>query len=472
MNIDLATLTIERAHDAFARGDFTPRDLVAAYLERIKEKNAEWNVYREVFEDVLLLADAAGKRFADGTATMLTGIPIAIKDNILYKNHAAGASSKILEGYVATYTSSALQRLLDAGGIVLGRTNMDEFAMGSSTENSAYGVTHNPLDPSRVPGGSSGGSSAAVAGHLALAALGTDTGGSIRQPAAFTGTVGMYPTYGTISRSGIIALASSLDQIGPITRTVRDAEILIECMAGFDPLDATSLPESLRSQSHAPAKKRLGIPRAFLDTDGLAPTVRDNFLKAVEALTGAGYEIVDVTLPLATLSLAVYYIIQPAEASSNLGRYDGLRYGNQKLGADLLETYERTRGEGFGPETRRRIMLGTYVLSHGYYDAYYNKAVKMRDAIKKEFAEVFQTVDAIITPTTPSAAFKIGEKSDPLSMYLSDIFTVPANIAQIPAISVPSGVDENGLPLGLHIMGPELREDIVFAIANDFEKLK
>ena len=471
--IDLTTLTIEQAHAALTSGKYSVWELCQAYLDVIKEKNPDINAYLEVYDDVRAQADVAQKRFTDGTATVLTGIPIALKDNMLYAGHKVGAGSKILEGYVATYDGTVVKLLKDAGAVFLGRTNMDEFAMGSSTETSAYGNTKNPLDISRVPGGSSGGAAASVAMNGALISLGSDTGGSIRQPAAFCGLVGLKPTYGAVSRYGLIAMGSSLDQIGPFAKTVRDVEIMHSFISKYDPMDSTSMPEDKRVPEKKQLKKKLGVPSSFLTGPGIDPEILANFNLAIEKLKGAGYEIVDVSLPVMPYSLAVYYILMPAESSTNLARFDGIRYGAQINGGNLLDTYKLSRGKGFGREVRRRILLGTYVLSHGYYDAYYNKAVKVREEIKKELANVFETVDAIVTPTTPGAAFKFGEKSgDPVAMYLCDVFAVPANIAGVPAISVPSGKNRDNMPLGIQFMAPHFQEEVLFTLGKEFEKLQ
>ncbi|MFA5934238.1 MAG: Asp-tRNA(Asn)/Glu-tRNA(Gln) amidotransferase subunit GatA [Candidatus Paceibacterota bacterium] len=472
MTINLSNLTIEYAHEAMMRGDFSARELAEAYIETINEKNNDIHAYLEVYDDVLKQADDADKMIKEGKATILTGIPLALKDNILFEGKIASASSKILENYHATYSSTVVEKLKSAGAVILGRTNMDEFAMGSSTENSAYGATKNPHDISRVPGGSSGGSAAAVAMSGALFALGSDTGGSIRQPASFCGVVGLKPTYGAVSRSGLMAMGSSLDQIGPFTKTVADAEIVYQALASHDPLDSTSAPDSFRIQP-SPLKKKIGIPRDFIKKEDLNPEVYENFEKAIKKFESLGYEIIDIELPRAAYSLAVYYIVMAAEVSTNLSRFDGVRYGLQIEGKNLLETYQMSRGVGFGKETRRRILLGTYVLSHGYYDAYYNKALKVQRLITLDFKKAFENVDAIITPTSPFPAFKAGEKmSDPLQMYLSDIYTVPANIAGIPAISLPHGTSNEGLPLDLQIMAPHWREDILFTIGKAFEALE
>lgn len=498
--IDLKNLTIEKAHGAIKNGDYTVTDLVNAYLEVIKEKNKDINAYLEVYDDVLIQASIAEKMFKDGTATLMTGIPVALKDNMLIDGYIASAGSKILENYKATYDATVVKQLKMQGAVIIGRANMDEFAMGSSTETSAYGITRNPVNRDYVPGGTSGGSASAVAMDGALVSLGSDTGGSIRQPASFCGVVGMKPTYGNVSRYGIISMASSLDQVGPIGKTVRDVEILYNAISGYDTNDSTSIPkekryikniaedsvsewsgESTRGPeetissakfSHLPLKKRLGIPKSFLSGDGINKEVMNNFEESCQKLKDAGYELVDVSLPLIKYSLAVYYIVMPAEVSSNLARYDGMRYGLSIEADKLYDVYAKTRGLGFGKEVRRRILLGTYILSHGYYDAYYNKAVNVREAIKSELANVFLDVDAIITPTVPFPPFQFGEKiNDPIAMYMSDLFTVPANISGVPAMSIPSGFTEDNLPLGLHIMASHFREDILFTIGKVFEKL-
>jgi aspartyl-tRNA(Asn)/glutamyl-tRNA(Gln) amidotransferase subunit A len=478
--IDLKNLTIEKAHDALMKGDFSAVELAQAYLDEIKKKNKDINAYLETYEDVLGQAKAADAMIKKGEATMLTGIPLALKDNILVKGHKVTASSKILGDYKATYDATVITKLKAQGAVILGRTNMDEFAMGSSTENSAFGVTKNPYDLTRVAGGSSGGAAAAVGMDGALFALGSDTGGSVRQPAAFCGAVGLKPTYGAVSRHGLMAMGSSLDQIGPVSKTVRDAEIIFNAITGHDDMDSTSMPVDFRQAQKANTNlkpKRIGVPRDFMAQEGFDKEVLENFDKSLEKLKKLGYEIVDIKLPNAKYSMPVYYILMPAEASTNLSRFDSVRFGLQVKGKNLLDTYNKTRGEGFGKEVRRRIMLGTYVLSHGYYDAYYNKANKVRSLIEQEFIKAFDVknggVDAIVTPTNPTPAFKIGEKSkNPLAMYLSDIFTVPANIAGIPAISIPAGMSKEGLPLDLHISAPHFREDILFTIGKEFENIK
>jgi aspartyl-tRNA(Asn)/glutamyl-tRNA(Gln) amidotransferase subunit A len=466
--IDITQLTIEIAHDALKKKQFTVRELVDTYLSEAKKRNPDVFAYLEFYTDIDEQVDRAQALFDAGAATLMTGIPLAVKDNMLIEGKSVTAGSKILEGYHATYTSSAVKLLIDAGAVLIGRTNMDEFAMGSSTETSAYGITKNPLDLSRVPGGSSGGSAAAVAMHGALASLGSDTGGSIRQPAAFCGLVGLKPTYGAVSRYGLIAMGSSLDQIGPFAKTVRDVEIIHEIISQHDTYDATSVPLENRV-TISPIVKKIGIPEGLLD-QGADPSVAQDFSHTYEVLRGMGYELVPVSLPYMPYSLAVYYILMPAESSTNLSRFDGVRYGPRIEKDSLLETYLSSRGEGFGREVRRRILLGTYVLSHGYYDAYYGKALKVREAIRKEFEEVFRHVDVILTPTTPGGAFRFGEKiDDPVAMYLCDVFAVPANIAGIPAISVPSGKDENSMPLGIQFMAPWWGEDRLFTISKAWE---
>lgn len=469
--IDLKNLTIEKAHADMKSGVYTPTDLANAYLSVIKEKNDDINAYLEVYGDVLDQAKRAEEMFANGTATMMTGIPVSLKDNMLRTGFISSASSKMLENHKATYDATVVSLLDKAGAVFMGRTNMDEFAMGSSTETSAFGNTKNPLDTSRVPGGSSGGSVSAVAMDGALVALGSDTGGSIRQPAAFTNLVGLKPTYGAVSRYGIISMGSSLDQVGPITKTVSESEILFNTINAFDKNDGTSMPIENRSKS-LPLKKKIGIPREFLKGDGIDPAVLENFEQSCTKLKNAGYELVDVELPMLKYSLPVYYVLMPAEVSSNLARYDGIRYGHHENGGKLIDTYMKSRGVGFGKEVRRRIVLGTYILSHGYYDAYYNSAVKVRNAIRNELENIYKEVDAIITPTSPFPPFQFGAKSkDPVSMYISDIFLAPANIAGVPAISIPAGKTSDNLPLGLHIMSDFFREDVLFTIGKDFEKL-
>lgn len=450
-------------------GNLSPRELLDETLSNISK--SETNAFVGTF---LGAEDWVEKLTKEGfdESRPLWGVPVALKDNILVKDEESTASSRILQGYRSPYSATVAKKLLEAGAVLVGRTNMDEFAMGSSTETSFYGPTKNPIDPTRVPGGSSGGSAAAVAEGLVPFALGTDTGGSIRQPAAFCGIVGFKPTYGAVSRYGAIAMGSSLDQVGAFARTVADAKVLFEAIAGRDQNDSTTVEVSREASS----PKVIGVPRSLVDQDGIDPDVVENFYQAIDKLKSEGYEVKDIEIPNIERSLAVYYIIMPAEASSNLARFDGVRYGHRAEANDLLEMYEKSRGEGFGDEVRRRIMLGTYVLSSGFYDAYYNKAVVMRELISSSFRKAFSEVDVIATPTTPTPAFKIGEKTtDPLQMYLSDIFTVPANIAGLPAISIPSGtVEREGvdLPLGLQLMAPYGEDRSLFTIGEIFEKIK
>jgi len=471
MAIDLKNLTIKKAHEDLLAKKYTVLELANAYLENIKKKDSEIHAYLEVFDDISAQAKVAQEKIDSGTAHLLTGIPFAIKDNILIQGKTASASSKILEKYHATYDATVIKKLRDVGAIFIGRTNMDEFAMGGSTENSAFGVTKNPHDISRVSGGSSGGSAAALAMDGCLAALGTDTGGSVRQPASFCGVVGLKPTYGALSRHGLIAMGSSLDQAGTFAKTVADTEILFNTLAGQDKMDATTL----KSDTYAPSpiKKSLtiGIPRHAMEK-GIDSEVLSNFEKTIKQLKELGHTVVDITLPNIGYALSVYYVIMPAEVSSNLARFDGVKYGLHVDGKNSIEDYFATRAEGFGKEVRRRILLGTYVLSSGYYDAYYNKANALRKKIGNDFVEAFKNVDVIMTPTTPSPAFKIGEKTnDPLSMYLADIFTVTANLTGMPAISIPSGfTQEKGvsLPLGIQMTAPHGQEAILFALGKDF----
>lgn len=431
----------------------------------LETDNNKLNAFLEFFPDVEAQEKVANKNGA------LFGMKLAIKDNILIKDRISSSGSRILSNYVASYDATVIKKLRDAGAVFVGRTNMDEFAMGSSTENSAYGPTRNPHDITRVPGGTSGGSAAAVAAGLADAALGSDTGGSVRQPASFCGVVGLKPTYGRVSRFGVTAHASSLDQIGPITKTVSDAEKIYQVIAGPDENDATTCDAPSFAKATEGEKFKIGVPRHLIGS-GVEPDVLQNFEQSLEKLKQAGHEIVEIELPTVKYALACYYIISPAEISSNLSRFDGLRYGLKKEGSNLLEDYLQTRGSGFGAETRRRIILGTYVLSAGYYDAYYGQAVRVREVIKQDFARAFNQVDAIVLPTAPTTAFKLGEKtSDPLQMYLEDVFTVPVSIAGLPAISIPTGKDQNNLPIGTQLIAPPWREDRLFALGKNLENL-
>ncbi len=471
--MNLKDLTIKKARQALDAKEFSAVDLAKAYLAEIEKKNKELNAYLEVYDDVLEQAKKADDMITKGESHPLLGIPLAVKDNILIEGKKASAASKILENYVASYDATVIAKLKKQGAVFLGRTNLDEFAMGGSTENSAFGVTKNPHDTSRVAGGSSGGSVVAVAANLALGALGSDTGGSVREPASFCGIVGMKPTYGKVSRYGLISMGSSLDCIGPIAKTAEDAHIIFEAISGHDVLDSTSITDE--THPTVPFKKVIGVPWNLVDGKGVDEKVKENFKQSVSKLEKIGFKIKDISIKNIEMALATYYIIMPAEASTNLSRFDGIRYGLHKDGKDLLEDYKLTKGKGFGQEVRRRILLGTYVLSAGYYDAYYGKAQTARGALKKEFEKAFKEVDFIVTPTAPFVAWKMGEKSDPLSVYLADIFTVTANIVGGPAISIPSGdvlVEGKSLPLGIQFMAPHGGEDSLFEIGKKFETLK
>lgn len=468
--IDLKNLTIKKAHESLKKGDFTVRELVSAYKKNIDEKNPDLNVYLEVFSDLDEQADSAQKKFSDGTADLLTGIPIAIKDNILIKGRVASGASKILENYKATYSATVIEKLQKSGAVFLGRTNMDEFAMGASTENSAYGVTKNPHDTSRVPGGSSGGSTVAVAADMTLVSLGSDTGGSIRQPASFCGVVGLKPTYGSVSRYGLMPMASSFNIIGPMAKNMEDIIIVFDAIRGVDPMDSITIEGENDSEV-----KTIGIPRDFLKT-GIEEDILESFNNSVKKLEEAGYKIKDISIPQIEYALAVYYVLVPAEVSSDTARFDGVKFGPRISGDDLMDDYFKTRGQLFGQEVKRRIMLGTYVLSAGYADEYYNKAWQVRNVIKENFKKVFEEVDIIAMPVSPFPAFKIGEKAnDPLQMYLADIFTVAANVTGIPAISIPSGTvdrDGKGLPVGLQLLAPHLHEKKLFEVGKKFETME
>ena len=465
--IDIKDLTIEKAGEMMRNGELTSVNLVSACLKNIEEKNKELNIFLEVFDDALEQAKKADEIIKSGKGGKLTGIPMAIKDNMLMTGKKVSSASKMLENYSASYDAFVIKKLKEAGVVFMGRTNMDEFAMGSSTENSAYGAVKNPIDPTRVPGGSSGGSAAAVAADMCLGALGSDTGSSIRQPASFCGVVGMKPTYGAVSRSGLTAMASSLDQIGPIAKNSLDAKIIFDCILGKDDMDSTSI--NFSEKNFSPKSKTIGVPWDFLK-EGIDKEVLQNFNESLEKFKKAGYLIKDIVMPYVKYSLPVYYIIMPAEVSTNLARLDGVRYGLKKDGENVFDTYKKSRSAGFGAETRRRIMLGTFVLSHGYYDAYYNKAWKVRHAIEKEFRNIFKEVSFVVTPTAPTTAFKFGDKKDPLAMYLCDIFTVPANIAGLPAISIPSGFSSLGLPFGIQFNGPLFSDESLFAIEKDLRE--
>jgi aspartyl-tRNA(Asn)/glutamyl-tRNA(Gln) amidotransferase subunit A len=470
--MDLNALTIESARTAIAEKHATASDLVEQFYSKIKADDPEIHAYLTLSQD---RAFAQAKRI-DGLVSRgaplppLAGVPLGIKDVMVTQGVRTTAGSKILENFIPPYDCTAVKKLEAAGAIVLGKLNCDEFAMGSSNENSAYGPVHNPRDKSRVPGGSSGGSAAAVASGMAVATLGSDTGGSIRQPASFCGVVGLMPTYGRVSRYGLIAFASSLDHIGPLTKTVKDAATLLGVIAGHDPMDSTSanvpVPDYAADLAKPVSGLRIGIPKEYFG-EGLDAEVRAAVEAGIARLRSAGCEIVPISLPHTAYAIPTYYIIATAEASANLARFDGVRYGHRTKGAhSLSEMYRKSRDEGFGAEVKRRIMLGTYALSSGYYDAYYLKAQRVRTLLTRDFEEAFQKVDAIVTPTAPTAAFKIGEKSDdPLSMYLADIYTVTADLAGIPGISVPCGETKSGLPIGLQILGKHFDESTVLRVA-------
>ncbi len=467
--IDTTTLTITQAAKDLREKKYSALDLCRACVDVIEKRNPELNAILEVFSDWEAQAKEADAMISKGDAPELCGIPIVLKDNILFAGHIASAGAKILEPYVASYSATGVESLRKAGAVILGRANMDEAAMGSSTENSAFGPSKNPYDTTRVPGGSSGGSAVAVATGMCLAALGTDTAGSVRQPAGFCGVVGYKPTYGGISRYGIIAMGNSLDQIGVFAKNVKDTEIVEKCLVGFDARDAQSI---ILPEGSSKEVRTIGVPWSEIDKEGIAPEVLARFKEGIEKLRASGYTIKDIELPKMKYSIAAYYTVMPAEVSTNLSRLDGIRYGLSLQEPELYDVYAKTRAAGFGPETRRRIMLGTYVLSHGYYDAYYRKAVQVRESIKEEFSEIFKIVDVIATPTSPTSAFKLGEKSqDPLSMYLADIFTVPANIVGIPAISMPNGKDSLGLPLDLQFMADAKNDKNLLAFSEKVEEI-
>ena len=465
-----SALSIKTYISAVTKGEISVLDTARDYKRCIEEKNDSLNAFLEVFDDIGIQANRVQDRMKEGENLSLPGVCFAVKDNILIKGRRASAASKILSGYEASYDATVISKLKDAGAIFLGRTNMDEFAMGSSTENSSFGPTKNPHDVSRVPGGSSGGSAAAIAAGLAQGALGSDTGGSIRQPASFCGVVGLKPTYGRVSRYGLIAMASSLDQIGPLAKSVEDVEIIYNVIRGIDERDATSVSGSDRKKTKT---HKIALPKKFLE-EGVGADVLQNFYESVDVLKKNGYTIEEVDIPEFSWALPVYYILMPAEVSSNLARFDGIRYGISLEGNDHIDRYFKTRGTGFGREARRRILLGTYVLSAGYYDAYYKKAQDARAGLRQSLYAMFKNFDALIMPTSPTPAFRFGEKtSDPITMYLSDIFTVVANLAEVPAISIPSGTvlrDGKNLPVSIQLLGDKFCEDTLFEIGKSFEK--
>ena len=471
--MSLHTLTISELRDQLRRGDLSARQLTQALLDRIQALDSRLHAYLWLNpDDALAQADALDR---GGLDRPLAGIPIAIKDVLNVTGQPCTCASKILRGHTSVYDATVIRQLRAAGAILLGRTNMDEFAMGSSTENSAWSVTRNPWDLERIPGGSSGGSAAAVAGHEAIAALGSDTGGSIRQPAALTGCVGLKPTYGLVSRYGLVAFASSLDQVGPFTKTVADAALLLGVIAGHDPLDSTSVPQPvpdyLATLGRGVQGLRIGLPKEYFIA-GTDRAVEAAVRAAIQQLTRLGAEVVELSLPHTEYAVAVYYLIATAEASANLARFDGVRYGARVRGTDVLDTYGKTRGAGFGPEVKRRIILGTYALSAGYYDAYYLRAQKVRTLIRRDFEQAFQRCDVIVAPTSPTPAFKIGERvGDPLQMYLSDIFTISVNLAGNCGLSLPCGFTaQPKLPIGLQLIGKAFDEATLLRVAHAYEQ--
>ena len=476
---DLISMTLAEARDAIKARKISSKELTGAFVKAIEAGRPLNAFITEAGEQAILMADAADRRIAKGEGGALEGLPLAIKDLFCTKGVRTTAASKILGNFVPPYESTVTQNLWDAGAVMLGKTNLDEFAMGSSNETSAFGPVFNPWRASNsnanlVPGGSSGGSSAAVAADLCLAATGTDTGGSIRQPAAVTGRVGLKPTYGRCSRFGIVAFASSLDQAGPMTKTVRDAAIMLKTMASVDAKDSTSVdlpvPDYEKLLEGGIKGLKVGIPKEYR-IDGAPAEINALWTKGAEWMKAQGAEIVEVSLPHTKYALPTYYIVAPAECSSNLARYDGVRFGHRATGArDITDLYEKSRGEGFGAEVQRRILIGTYVLSAGYYDAYYARAQKLRTMIKRDFDQAFEKCDVLLTPTTPGPAFAVGAKTtDPLEMYLQDVFTVTVNLAGLPGISVPAGLTENGLPLGLQLIGKAFDEATLLRAAYAVE---
>ena len=469
---EITDLTLNEIVTNIKKKKISSTEVTKSFVER-SEKSKKLNVYiTENFSSAIEQA----KKFDENPnyELKLPGIPIAVKDLFCTAGIKTTAGSKILNNFIPTYESTVTQNIWDQGGILLGKLNCDEFAMGSSNETSFFGNVQNPIGENLVPGGSSGGSSAALAANLTPVTIGTDTGGSIRQPASFTGTVGLKPTYGSCSRFGIVAFASSLDQAGPMTKNVKDCATLLEVISTFDKKDSTSIDFKRNNYSSELTKnikgKKIGIPKEYR-VDGMPLEIESLWSKGIEYIKDCGAEIIDISLPHTKYALPTYYIVAPAEASSNLARYDGVKYGFRSLGENLIDMYEKTRSEGFGEEVKRRIMIGTYVLSSGYYDAYYLKAQKVRQLIKKDFDDAYKKVDAILTPSTPSSAFKIAEKTnDPVSMYLNDIFTVPVNLAGLPGISLPAGVDKNGYPLGLQIIGKPFDEQSILNIAYSMEE--
>ena len=480
--VALHNLTIKNFGEGLRARKYSALEMAQAFFSYIKDTDPKIHAYLSLNEkEALQQAEATDVKLAKGEELgPLAGVPIALKDNMLVEGGPASAGSRILEHYVSAYDATVVAKLKAEGAVILGKTNLDEFAMGSSTENSAFGPTKNPHDHSRVPGGSSGGSAAAVASHMAVAALGSDTGGSVRLPAAFCGVVGMKPTYGAVSRFGLIALASSLDQIGPFAKTAEDAAMLFNAIRGYDVMDATSVPieygdDLLRSNMDTIRNLRIGLPKEYFTGEGLSPEVAAGVDSAVRVLEQSGMKTVPISLPHTKYGLSAYYIILPAEASSNLARFDGIRYaripGVKDGNATLADIYGKQRGMGFGPEPTRRITLGTFVLSSGHYDAYYDKAQRVRALVRHDFDEAFKNVDVILSPISPTTAFKIGEKADdPLAMYLTDIFTIPVNLAGLPGVSIPVK-NVSGLPVGFQLIGKPFREADILGLGRYYEKI-
>jgi len=474
--MELYNLTIKEARSAIEKGELSPGELTTAIFKRIEEVEEKVKAYVSLTKEEALAQarEAEKKRRETIKQQLLFGIPIAIKDNICTEGVRTTCSSRILENFIPPYESTVTQRLKEHGYILIGKTNLDEFAMGSSTENSGFFVTRNPWDLERVPGGSSGGSAAAVAAGECIASLGSDTGGSIRQPAALCGVVGLKPTYGRVSRYGLVAFASSLDQIGPITKTVEDSAILLNIISGYDPYDSTSASISVPDFTSVLGQDirgiKIGVPKEYF-IEGIDKEVESSVKEALKKLESLGAIPLEISLPHTEYAIATYYILATSEASSNLARYDGVKYGLRVDGKDLLDTYMETRANGFGAEVKRRIILGTYALSSGYYEAYYRKAQQVRTLIKQDFERAFEEVDVIITPTSPTPAFKIGEKiDDPLQMYLSDIFTISVNLAGVPGISIPCGFSSKNLPIGLQIIGKHFDEESILRVAYVYEQ--
>jgi len=473
--MELHTLSIGELRTLLDRREVTVKDVVDSVFRRIDAVEDRVRAFVTLTrESALEMASEAQKRIDHHLSTPLLGIPLAIKDNMCTKGIRTTCSSKILSRFIPPYESTVTSRLGEKGYILIGKTNMDEFAMGSSTENSGFHTTRNPWDLERIPGGSSGGSTAAVAADECIAALGSDTGGSIRQPASLCGVVGLKPTYGRVSRYGLVAFASSLDQIGPITKNVRDAALLMNVIAGHDPCDSTSapvdVPDFTALLGHNIKGLRIGVPKEYF-IKGMDEEVERSLREALKQLESLGGVPLDVSLPHTDYAVATYYLLATSEASSNLARYDGVKYGFRQTGKDLLDMYKNTRAKGFGSEVKRRIMLGTYALSSGYYDAYYKKAQQVRTLIKRDFEKAFSRVDVIVTPTAPTPAFRVGEKADdPLQMYLSDIFTISVNLAGVPGISIPCGFTHNGLPIGMQLIGRHFDEETILRVAFAYEQ--